>query len=79
MRVKFKAPNKGINFDLDGTLTGLGPNSWSTSRWGHNEQPECTLDMAKFDGLICPPETSVRRIMFFSPSGGANKKNMYIW
>jgi len=36
-RVRYLGPDKGILNDLDGTLTGLGPNSWATSHWKHNE------------------------------------------
>ena len=78
-RVFFKEPDKGINFDLDGTLTELGPNSWSTSRWGHNEQEECTINEERYDGIICPDSVTVRRVMFFSPNGSIKGKKMYIW
>jgi hypothetical protein len=78
-RVFYKEPDKGINLDLDGTLTGLGPNSWTTSRWGHNEQDECTINEERYDGIICPSSVTVRRVMFFSPKGGIKGKKMFIW
>ena len=53
-RCKYQIPFKGILHDLDGTLTGLGPDSYATSFWEHNVQPECTVDREMYDGIICP-------------------------
>jgi len=52
-RIKYEIPERGIWFDTDGTLTGLGPNTWATKDFVHNRQPECQLDNVKFNGLIC--------------------------
>lgn len=35
-RVEYQLPFRGIFLDLDGTLTGLGANSWSVSHHEHN-------------------------------------------
>ena len=43
----------------------MGPNSWATPYWKHNEQSECTIDDDVYNGLICPNTVQVRRIAFF--------------
>lgn len=35
-KIRFGYPNKAIIEDLDGTLTGLGPNSWATPYYAHH-------------------------------------------
>jgi len=39
--VFYQEPRREIILDLDGSLTGLGANSWATAYWKHNEVPEC--------------------------------------
>lgn len=51
--------------DLDGSLTGLGPNSWASFYWPHNEQPECVHEPVIYDGLICDGTVEMRRIAFY--------------
>jgi hypothetical protein len=41
-RIQYEVPYRGIWFDKDGSLTGLGPNTWATKDFIHNRQPECT-------------------------------------
>jgi len=36
-KIKYQFPFRDIFYDLDGTLTGLGPKSWATPYWRHNE------------------------------------------
>lgn len=78
-RVKYQAPNKGIYHDLDGTLTGLGPNSYATAYWPHNNQSECQYIPDLYSGYICDNTTSVRRIVFHGGTGNIKAKTMYIW
>ena len=40
-KIMYHTPFRGIFLDLDGTLTGLGPNTWATKNYPHLEQPEC--------------------------------------
>lgn len=40
-RIKFNFPGNAILFDLDGTTTNMGPNSWATAYLVHNDQPGC--------------------------------------
>jgi hypothetical protein len=40
-RVFYQTPRREIILDLDGSLTGLGPRSWATAYWKHNDVPEC--------------------------------------
>lgn len=51
--------------DLDGSLTGLGPNSWASFYYPHNEQPECVHSPLIHDGLICDGTVQMRRIAFW--------------
>lgn len=36
-RIIYQMPWRGIFFDLDGSLTGLGPNSWASADFDHNK------------------------------------------
>ena len=78
-RSNWLIPDKGILHDLDGTLTGLGPDSYVTAYWKHNEVPECTVDMDLYSGIICPSPAAVERIVFYGPSENIKGKTMYIW
>ena len=40
-KIRYQFPYRDIFYDLDGTLTGLGPKTWATPYWKHNDQPEC--------------------------------------
>ena len=53
VKVKYQIPYREIIKDLDGSLTGLGPGSWATAYWKHNEVPECTKNLDVYDGLLC--------------------------
>jgi hypothetical protein len=36
VKIRYQEPWREIFYDLDGSLTGLGPNSYATSFWTHN-------------------------------------------
>ena len=40
-KIRYQFPYRDIFYDLDGTLTGLGPKTWATPYFKHNDQPEC--------------------------------------
>lgn len=63
-RIQYEVPFRGIWLDLDGSLTGLGPNTWATRDYIHNRQPECQVNDAVYNGLICDSSVQVRRIVF---------------
>ena len=52
-KIRYQEPYREIIKDLDGSLTGKGPNTWATPYWRHNEQPECEVNRAVYDGIIC--------------------------
>jgi hypothetical protein len=45
IKIRYQEPWREIIYDIDGSLTGLGPNSYATSYWRHNVQPECKVDL----------------------------------
>jgi hypothetical protein len=51
-RISWNFPGRAILHDLDGTTTGMGPNSWATPYFKHNHQPECKRDEAN-EALYC--------------------------
>lgn len=61
-RIKYQFPFKGIYHDLDGTLTGLGPNTYATFWYKHLEQPECQNSPSIHDGVLCT--VPIRRVAF---------------
>ena len=78
-RIRYRWPFKGIFHDLDGALTEQGADSYAGAYWVHNEWPECTVDMAVYDGIICPAPYSIMRIVFTSVTGNADFDTLYIW
>jgi hypothetical protein len=69
-KIRYQYPNRAIYYDVDGTLTGKGPNSWATPYFLHNLQSECTADLPMMDGITCNNQVEVRRVAFrdFSPA-----------
>jgi len=63
-RVRFQEPFRAILLDETGSFTGLGPKTWVVPYYKHLEQPECQVDLVKFDGIICNSSVQVRRIAF---------------
>ena len=61
-RIRYQYPNRGIYWDMDSTLTGLGSNTWATPDWIHNRQTNaCTDEFTdKYNGLICDNTVAVR-------------------
>lgn len=66
VKIRYQEPWREIFYDLDGSLTGLGPNSYATSFWRHNVQPECKVDLYVFHGIICDNRVQVRRVVFYN-------------
>ena len=64
-RIHWDTPFKGIYYDVDGSLTGLGPKTWATPYYKHMEQPECTKNLEVYDGVICDSTAQVRRVSFY--------------
>jgi hypothetical protein len=64
-RIRYNYPFRGIFWDLDGSLTGLGPNTYATRDYPHLMFPECTLNKEVYDGIICDHTTQLRRIAFY--------------
>lgn len=52
-KIRYQEPRREIIYDIDGTLTGKGPKSYATPYWRHNDQPECSLNLDTYDGLLC--------------------------
>jgi hypothetical protein len=46
----FNFPGNAILYDLDGSTTGMGPKSWASPYFIHNDQPGCKRNS---DGLVC--------------------------
>lgn len=70
IKIRYQFPWRDIFYDTDGSLTGLGPNTWALPYFPHNDQPECITDMQVYDGLLCNSSVQVRRVVFynFSPA-----------
>jgi len=64
-RITWHIPFREIIHDVDGTLTGLGPDSFATFYYPHLDQPECTHDADVFDGIVCSPEVQIRRVAYY--------------
>jgi len=52
-RIRFGFPFNGIFYDLDGSLTNKGPNTYVSAFYEHNVQPECEVNMAVYSGIVC--------------------------
>jgi len=62
-RITYQFPNNNIIHDRDGTLTGLGANSYATAYFGHlAQQSECQTDMDMWTGVVCDNTAALRRI-----------------
>lgn len=66
IKIRYQTPNRDIFRDLDGTLTGLGPNSWATPWWRHNLQPGCEHKQHEYDGIVCDSRSEIRRVVFYN-------------
>jgi len=63
-RIRYQLPWRAIYHDLDGTLTGKGPDSWATFYYKHHEQPGCDIEIEKFNGVVCDKTGRIRRLAF---------------
>lgn len=63
-KIRYQYPERGIFHDMDGTLTGLGADTYATKGYKHTQQPECTLDTTLFDGVVCDNTVQIRRVTF---------------
>jgi hypothetical protein len=52
-KIKYGYPFKAIFRDLDGTLTGKGPESYASFYTMHLAQKECEVLLDEFDGVTC--------------------------
>lgn len=52
-KLLYQEPWREIIYDQDGSLTNMGAGSWATFHYPHLEQPECTVDLDQYDGVIC--------------------------
>lgn len=64
VRTYWNDPKKDIFWDLDGTLSDVGPNTTVVPYWGWNNAPECPRDMVGTYqyGHVCNSSVQVRRI-----------------
>jgi len=65
-RVRFDYPFKEIIYDEDGTL-GNSTHRWIVHYFNHLDVPECVRDDAKYDGLLCHKDISIRRVALHHP------------
>jgi len=72
-RIRYGYPYKAIFKDLDGSLTGLGPNTWATRDYKWLLQKECKVDREKYDGIICDSTVQLRRVEIW----GAEPSNIF--
>ena len=66
VKIRYETPYRDIFYDLDGSLTGLGPGSWATPWYPHNLQPECQGYLKEFNGIICNSSVQIRRVVFYN-------------
>jgi hypothetical protein len=65
-RVWFNIPQRCILRDDDGTLTGLSGGGTVTYDYPHLEVPECQINQAVYNGIVCNNSVEVRRIAFYN-------------
>jgi len=67
-RIMWNFPGRAILYDLDGTTTGMGPNSWASPYFKHNDQSACKLDEPT-NSLMCDNTVQVKKLDFkgFTP------------
>jgi len=77
-RLRFQTPWHAIYKDLDGSLTGLGPDTWATPYKEHFEVPECTTSLDIHDGVICDSTNQMRRVVFYDAKNIAIFEGMHM-
>jgi hypothetical protein len=87
-RIRWTTYRKGIFHDEDGSLTGLGADSWASTYWKHNDwtgidanwEAGCKIVNDTYDGFICDNSHTIRKILFYAPSGGsADGRPLFLW
>jgi len=63
-RIRYEYPYKAIFYDLDGTLTGKGAQTWATHYYAHLNVSECEHLEWVYNGVTCDNTAQVRRIGF---------------
>jgi hypothetical protein len=66
IKIRYTIPFRDIFRDIDGSLTGLGPESWATPWYSHNLQPECQGYIEELNGIICNSSVQIRRVVFYN-------------
>jgi hypothetical protein len=64
-RIMYQEPFREIIHDLDGSLTGKGPDSWASYYYPHLLTENCEYDLDQYDGVICDNSAKLRRIAFY--------------
>jgi len=65
LKIKYQEPFREIIHDQDGSLTGLGENSWASFFYPHLLTEEC-IKSDEYNGVICNgPGLNFRRVAFF--------------
>jgi len=70
-RIRYDYPYKAIFYDLDGTLTEKGPQTWATHHYPHLDVPECEHLEWVYNGVTCDNTAQVRRVAFRSATPNA--------
>jgi len=78
IRAKWQEPWKSIYYDLDGSFTNFGPQSWASPYFLHNVQPECYVNLTVYNGIICNSSVQVRRIVYHGPKPNMMGVSMYV-
>jgi len=81
-KIRYQYPFKAIWFDKDGTLTGLGPNTWATWAFKFLLHKECQIS-EPHNGIICDSTAQIRRVAFYAPKPLSifklQRANVYKW
>jgi hypothetical protein len=75
-KLYYQWPFHAIYLDLDGSLTGKGPNTWATPYKKIHEQPECETLLDMYDGVTCDSTIQLRRLAFWSAKPNLNFEGM---
>lgn len=62
-RIMWNFPERAILYDLDGSTTGMGPNSWATKYYKHLDQPGCKRDEVN-EAVYCDNSVQIRKLEF---------------
>jgi len=65
-RIVYDFPFRAIIFDIDGTTTGKGPESWATFYYKHNDWMGCDYLPDMYDGQVCDSRVKIRKLSFYN-------------